>query len=331
MEGGLRVALDAMGGDYAPVATVEGAISAMQNEKLHITLVGKPEAIQAELSKFSYDKNRLTIVPATQVISMDEHPTAAIKEKKDSSMVVGLRLLKEGQADAFVSAGNTGALLAGATTIVGRIKGIERPALATLLPNEKGFSFLIDSGANVDAKPTYLVQFGKMGSVYMEHVMGIPDPRVGLVNIGAEKEKGNALVKEAYELMREAGFHFIGNVEARDIPAGAADVLVCDAFIGNILLKYSEGFSVGLLRMVRKELMGTLLSKLGALLAAGAFKNLKKSFDFSEIGGAPFLGLNALVVKAHGSSNAKAFKNAIKKAMEFYETGVIDLIAAAIK
>ena len=319
----ITVAVDAMGGDNAPSEMVKGAVAAANEFGFYIILVGMREKIEAELEKYSYDKSNIRIVDAREVIETNEVPTLAIKRKKDSSMVVGLSLLKDNIAGAFVSCGNTGALLTGATVIVGRIKGVERPALGTLLPNEKGFSFLIDSGANVDAKPSYLLQFGKIGSVYMENVLNIHNPRVGLCNIGAEKEKGNALTKEAFELLENSNLNFIGNAEARDIPHGICDVIVCDAFVGNIILKYSEGFAKAMMSLIKQELMANPLSKTGALLSKGAFKNIKKRFDYQEVGGAPFLGLNALVVKAHGSSNAEAFKNAIKQCGIFIERDIV--------
>lgn len=321
-----KIVVDAMGGDYSPEEIVKGAVEAAQKTDVNLILVGREDAVKSELEKYTYPKERIEILNATEVIGVDEAPTIALKRKKDSSIVVGLKAVKEGRAQAFVSAGSTGALLAGATLTVGRIEGIERPALATLLPNENGFSFMLDSGANVDAKPQYLLQFAQMGSIYMENVMGINKPRVGLINIGTEKEKGNALTKEAYGLLEQSGLNFIGNVEARDIPHGAADVIVCDAFVGNIILKYTEGFAKALFNMIKKEMMSSTLNKLGAAMSKGAFKNLKKSFDYSEIGGAPLLGLNALVVKAHGSSNAKAVSGAINQCASFISSDIITKI-----
>lgn len=325
-----KIAVDAMGGDNAPVEIIKGCVEALKELDVYLVLVGKEDIIKTELSKYSYDTSKIEIINADEVIGTDEVPTAAIKAKKKSSIVIGLNLVKSGEADAFISAGNTGALLTGSTVIVGRIKGIERPALGTLLPNEKGFSFLIDSGANVDSKATYLAQFAKMGSVYMENVIGINNPKVGLVNIGAEKEKGNALVKEAYELLENTDINFIGNVEARDISKGTADVIVCDAFVGNVILKFAEGFVKSILNMIKNELMSTFVSKMGALLCKNSFKNLKKSFDYSEIGGAPFLGLKALVVKAHGSSDYKAIKGAINQCKKFMDNDIINKIQEKI-
>lgn len=318
------IAVDVMGGDNAPVEIVKGCVDAIKKFDVKLALVGIEEKIKEELSKYSYDKDKIEIVNATEVIATDEVPTAAIKQKKDSSMVVGLNLVKEGKASALVSAGNTGALLTGATVIIGRIKGIERPVLATMLPNEVGASLLMDSGANVDAKASYLAQFAKMGSIYMESVMNIKNPKVGLVNIGAEKEKGNALTKEAYDLIEQSGVNFVGNVEAREISRGVVDVLVCDAFVGNVILKFAEGFAKSLLKMIKKELMSSLSSKIGALLSMKAFKNLKKSFDYAEVGGAPFLGLKGLVVKAHGSSDHRAICAAINQCIKFANSDFIN-------
>ena len=325
------IAVDVMGGDNAPKEIIKGAISALADERANILLVGKEDVIKNELSVYQpYPSERVKIVDGPEVIGNDEQPTLAIRNKKDSSIVKGLNLLKEGQAQAFVSAGATGALLTGATLLVGRIRGVMRPALGTLLPNEKGFSFLIDCGANVDAKPNYLLQFAKMGSIYMENIMKIDKPRVGLINIGAEREKGNTLTKEAYSLLESSDINFIGNVEARDLPFKAADVIVCDAFTGNILLKYTEGFAKAMLGMIKKELMSSVTSKIGAMLAKGSFNNIKKSFDYGEVGGAPFLGLKALIVKAHGSSDAKAIRSAITRCTEFVENGIVEKISESI-
>ncbi len=315
------VAVDAMGGDHAPLEIIKGAGESLENPNINIVLVGNEKIINEQIK--SFDRERITVVNATEVIEAHETPTKAIKQKKDSSMVMGLKLLKEGRVDAFVSAGNTGALLTGATLIAGRIEGIERPALGTMLPTKTGFTFLIDSGANVDCKPSYLAQFGKMGQVYMETVGGVKNPKVGLVNIGSEEEKGNALSKEAYPLLKDSGINFIGNVEARDIPGGAADVIVCDAFTGNVILKYTEGFAVAMFDMLKKDLMSSTLSKIGALMAKNGFRRFKKRLEYEEIGGAPFLGLNGLVVKAHGSSNARAIKSAIGQCTAFCENDFI--------
>lgn len=326
----IRIAVDAMGGDHAPEEIIKGCIEAVKEYEAKILLVGDPEVIQKQLAMHTYKEGYIEVVEAKEVITNDESPVAAIRQKKDSSMVVGLKLVKEKKADAFISAGSTGALLAGGTFIVGRIPGVERPALAPLIPNQKGFSLLIDCGANVDAKPSYLAQFAKMGSIYMENVIGVSKPRVGLINIGEEKEKGNALTKEAYDLIAETNVNFVGNVEAREVPHGKADVLVCDAFIGNVLLKYTEGFALSLFGIIKEELLKTTISKLGAVFAKSAFKRIKQRFDYTEYGGAPLLGLQGVVVKAHGSSNAKAIKSAVKQCIQFVGQEIVQKIESNI-
>ena len=326
------IAVDAMGGDNAPAEIVLGAVNASKEVNYRIALVGKEDVVKAELDKYQYDSDKIFIVNADEVIENCDTPTIAIKKKKNSSMVIGMNMLKNGEASAFVSAGNTGALLTGATVIVGRIKGVERPALGTMLPTEKGFTLLIDAGANVDAKPSYLAQFATMGSIYYENVIGVKDPKVGLVNIGAEEEKGNAVVKEAYGLLKEKkDINFIGNVEARDISRGEAHVIVCDAFVGNVILKLMEGFSKSLLRIIKKELMASIISKIGAVIASGAFKRVKAYFDYDEVAGAPFLGLKALVVKAHGSSDHKDIRGAILQCSKFIEGDIVNKIAEKLQ
>lgn len=326
MDKRIIVALDAMGGDLAPMETVKGAVEAVKKLNVDIKLVGPMDIVQAELAKYEYDKERISIVHASEVIGTDEVPTMAIRRKKDSSLVVALNLVKKGEADAIVSAGSTGALLTGALLIVGRLPGVERPALGTCLPNKKGFSFLIDSGANVDCKPKYLEQFAKMGSVYVENVFGMKQPRVALVNIGAEKEKGNALTKETYELLEQAeNINFVGNIEPRNIPFGEADVIVCDGFVGNTILKLSEGLAKTMIDIIKGEITKGMY-KFAAAMLKTPFRNVKKFMDSDEIGGAPFIGLKSLVVKAHGSSNAKAFKNAVRQCVLFTEADIIGKI-----
>ena len=320
----VKVAVDAMGGDNAPAEIVKGAVEAIQAEKkIKVFLVGKEEQVKAELAKYTYPQEQVEVVNATEVIAMAEPPVAAIRSKKDSSIVKGLYMVREGKCDAFVSAGSTGAVLAGGQVIVGRSKGVERPPLAPLIPTEKGASLLIDCGANVDARPSQLVQFAKMGSVYMENVMGIKKPRVGIVNIGAEEEKGNALVKETVPLLKECSdINFIGSIEARDIPAGAADVVVCEAFVGNVVLKLYEGVGATLISKVKSGMMVNLRSKIGALLVKPALKQTLKAFDLEQYGGAPLLGLKGLVVKTHGSSKAVEIKNTILQCLTFKEQDI---------
>ena len=316
-----KVAVDAMGGDNAPAEIVKGAIEAVnQNSKIKVYLVGKQNVINDVLSQHTYNKERIEVVNAEEVIDTAEPPVMAIRKKKDSSIVVALNLVKNNECDAFVSAGSSGAVLVGGQLIVGRIKGIERPPLAPLIPTETGCSLLIDCGANVDARPSHLVQFAKMGSVYMESVMGIPNPKAAIVNIGAEEEKGNALVKDTFPLLKNCpDIHFIGSIEARDIPTGYADVIVCEAFAGNIILKLYEGVGATLIKKVKAGMMTSLRSKIGALLVKPALKKTLKGFSLEEYGGAPLLGLNGLVVKTHGSSTANEIKNSILQCVTFKE------------
>lgn len=328
-----RVALDAMGGDNAPQAMVQGAVDAVAKRRdIKIFLVGQEDVIRAELQKYDYPKDNIEVVHASEVIETAEPPVMAIRRKKDSSIVVALNMVKRGEADAFVSAGSSGAVLVGGQLIVGRIPGVERPPLAPLMPTEKGVSLLIDCGANVDARPSHLVQFAKMGSIYMKNVIGIENPRVAIVNIGAEEEKGNALVKETFPLLKECeDINFIGSIEAREIPHGGADVIVCEAFVGNVILKLFEGVGAVLMSEVKKGLMTTLRSKIGALLIKPALKNTLKSFDASEYGGAPLLGLNGLVVKTHGSSTAKEVANSIIQCITFKEQNISNKIRESIQ
>lgn len=315
----VNVAVDAMGGDNAPEQIVKGAVEAVNaNREIKVFLVGKEPVIKEELAKYTYDMTQVEVVHASEVIETAEPPVMAIRKKKDSSIVKALYMVKEGSCDAFVSSGSTGAVLVGGQVIVGRIRGVERPPLAPLIPTENGVSLLIDCGANVDARPSHLVQFARMGSIYMESIMGIKNPRVGIVNIGAEEEKGNALVKETFPLLKECqDINFIGSVEARDIPAGVADVVVCEAFVGNVVLKLYEGVGATLIKKVRSGMMTSLRSKLGAWLVKPALKSTLKSFDVQEYGGAPLLGLNGLVVKTHGSATSIEIKNTILQCLDF--------------
>ena len=328
----VNVAVDAMGGDNAPVEIVKGAIDAIQESKeVKVFLVGREEVIKEELKKYTYNMEQLEVVHASEVIETAEPPVMAIRRKKDSSIVKAMYMVKDGTCDAFVSAGSTGAVLVGGQIIVGRIKGVERPPLAPLIPTEKGVSLLVDCGANVDARPSHLVQFAKMGSVYMESVMGVKNPKVGIVNIGAEEEKGNALVKETFPLLKNCPeINFVGSVEARDIPAGVADVVVCEAFVGNVILKMYEGVGASLIKKVKEGMMTSLRSKIGALLVKPALKQTLKSFNTDEYGGAPMLGLNGLVVKSHGSSKAVEIKNSILQCVTFKEQNINEKIKEKI-
>ncbi len=320
------VALDAMGGDNGTAAMVQGAVDAVKaNSEIKVLLVGMEDTIMAELSKYQYPSELIQIVNATEVITNDESPTLAIRRKKESSIVVGMKLVKDGEADAFISAGSTGAVLAGGIFIVGRLKGVERAPIGAIIPTEKGVSLLVDSGANVDARSSHLIQFAKMGSIYMKYVMGIDNPRVSIVNIGVEEEKGNALVKETYPLLDECSdINFTGSIEAREIPHGGADVIVCEGFTGNVILKLYEGVGATLISMVKQGMMATLRSKIGALLVKPALKDTLKAFDATQYGGAPLLGLNGLVVKTHGSSTAKEVKNTIFQCVTFKEQQITE-------
>ena len=318
------VALDAMGGDNAPVQIIKGAVDAVNgSDKVIVKVVGPEDVVNNELAKYSYDKERIIVVNATEIIETAESPVTAIRRKKDSSLVVALNLVKKGEADAFVSAGSTGAVLVGGQLIVGRIKGIDRPPLAPVIPTAKGPALLVDCGANVDARSDHLVKFARMGSIYMESVMGIDKPRVALVNVGAEEEKGNALVKETMPLLKECkDINFIGSVEARDIPTGYADVIVCDAFVGNCILKMFEGVGMTLVKELKDSMMSSFRGKLGGLLVKPAMKKVLKKYDATEYGGAPMIGLNGLVIKSHGSSDAKEIKNSIYQCISFVEADI---------
>lgn len=332
MDNYVNVAVDAMGGDNAPAEIVKGAIEAVnEDQRIRVFLVGQEQAVKQELAKYTYPAEQVSVIKATEVIEPSEAPVMAIRKKKDSSIVKSLGLVKEGTCDAVVSAGSTGAVLVGGQVLVGRSKGVERPPLAPLIPTEKGAALLIDCGANVDARPSHLVQFAKMGSVYMEHVIGVKNPRVAIVNIGAEEEKGNALVKETFPLLKDCpDIHFIGSIEARDIPAGYADVVVCEAFVGNVILKLYEGVGGVLINKVKSGMMTSLRSKIGALLVKPALKQTLKAFDLEQYGGAPLLGLKGLVVKTHGSSKAVEIKNSILQCIAFKEQRINEKISEKI-
>ena len=327
------IAIDAMGGDNAPAEIIKGAIEAI-NERadIKLRLFGDKDKIETELNKYTYNKEQIGITHTTEEISCNEAPAMAIKKKKDSSLVVAMKLVRDGKADAIVSAGSTGAILVGGQLVVGRIKGIKRPALAPFLPSKNGFSLLIDCGANVDARPEHLVQFAQMGSVYFENVMGKKNPTVGIVNIGTEEEKGNQLVKETYPLLRDCkNINFVGSVEARDIAKGGTDILVCEAFVGNVILKFFEGVAKTFLGCIKEGIMKSLRTKIGGMLIKPALKGLLKTFDVSSQGGAPLLGLKGLVVKAHGNSKSAEIKTALGQCITFKENSINEKIQDKIQ
>ncbi len=322
----VNIAVDAMGGDNAPAEIVKGAVLSLDKAKdLKVTLVGREDDVRAELSKYTYDPDRIEVIHASEVIEMAEPPVMAVRNKKDSSLVKCMYLVKEGKCDALVTAGSTGAFLVGGQIIVGRIKGVERPPLAPFIPTVNGRCLLLDCGANVDARPSQLVQFAKIGSAYAKKVCGIESPRVGIVNIGAEEEKGNALVKETFPLLKATPeINFIGSVEARDIPYGGADVVVCEAFVGNVILKMYEGVGSALLKSMKEAFMSTTRSKIGAALAKPALKKTLKAYDVNQYGGAPLLGCNGLLVKTHGSSKAVSITNSILQCKTFADQNIND-------
>lgn len=322
----MRIAIDAMGGDNSPKAAVEGAVQAVKEYDVQVCLVGVKEKILNYISEEDKSDERITILNATEVISNDDAPVTAIKQKKDSSMVVGLKQVKDASCDAFLSAGSTGAFLAGSLLKVGRIKGIDRPALSPLIPTVSGMCMIIDAGANVDCKPKNLQQFAIMGSIYMKKVMGIERPRVGLLNVGTEEGKGNELTKQSYELLKKLDLNFVGNIEARDVAEGKCDVCVCDGFAGNVLLKSTEGVAQTIFDILKSVFMKNTMSKIAAVILKKGLKEFKKKFDYKEYGGAPFMGIDGIMIKAHGSSDAKAVKNAIRQAKLFYDNKCLEII-----
>lgn len=322
----MKIIVDGMGGDNAPYAIVKGTIDAVNEYGIDVLIVGQESLIRAELSKYTYPAERVEILDASDVITNDEDPALAIRRKKESSLVKGFRALTDGLGDGIISAGSTGALLAGGLFIVKRIPGIERAALTSVYPTAKGLSLLVDAGANVDCKPEYLKQFALMGSIYMEKVMEHKNPKVGLVNIGVEEGKGNQQVKDAYDLLKSEKINFIGNVEARSLPSGDVDVIVADGFTGNVILKLTEGMAISIFSILKEKFTEDTKSKMGALLLKSKLKDIKSMMDYREIGGAPLLGTKMPIVKAHGSSDELAFKNGIRQLINFIDKDVVKTI-----
>lgn len=327
----MKIIIDGMGGDNAPASVVEGAVLALKEMPHEIVFVGQEEKIHEELKKYKYDESRVSVIDAREIISNDEAPVRAVRSKKDSSIVKGINMVKNGEGDIFISAGSTGALLSGGLFLLGRIQGIDRPALASIYPIIGGkASLLVDAGANSECKPNNLLEFGIMGNIYMEKVIGRENPRVGLVNIGTEAKKGNTLTKAAYDLLEQSNMNFIGNVEAREVPKGACDVIVTDGFTGNVILKLTEGLAWNILQVIKKKFTEGVKAKLGAALLIDKLASLKQEFDYSEYGGAPILGVKGPIVKMHGSSNANAVKNTILKGIPYVEENVVGTIQNSV-
>ncbi|MGI6728176.1 MAG: phosphate acyltransferase PlsX [Anaerovoracaceae bacterium] len=327
----MRIAVDGMGGDNAPIEIVKGCVEAANLISEEIIIVGDQKRIQKELNKYKYKQDQIKIVHAADVITNDEAPVRAVRTKTESSLVKGITLVKNQEADLFISAGNTGAIMAGGLFILGRTQGIDRPAIAATYPIlTGGVSLLVDSGANVECKPNNLLEFATMGSIYMEKVLNINKPKVGLINIGTEETKGTTVLKAAYMLLAKSSLNFIGNIEARDVPKGICDVMVCDGFVGNVILKLSEGLAWNILKQIKSKITKGVLSKMGGLLLSGKLKELKNEFDYSEYGGAPILGVKGALLKTHGSSDAKAVKNTILKGIPYVENHVVQIIQDSV-
>ncbi|MFL8673229.1 phosphate acyltransferase PlsX [Clostridioides sp. GD02404] len=327
----MKIVIDGMGGDNAPKSNVEGAVNAIKEYNVDLIITGDKDLLEKEFSNYEFDRNKLEIVHTTEIIENEDKPVKAIRSKKDSSMVVALNLVKEGKADAIISAGNTGALLAGGLFVVGRIKGIDRPCLCSAIPNVKrGMTLIADCGANADCKPKNLVEFAAMSNIYARKVLGLENPKIALANVGLEEGKGNDLVKRSYEEVKKLDLNFIGNVEAREVINAYTDIIICDGFTGNILLKSAEGVALSVMSLIKETFMASTKSKIGALLIKDDLRKLKSFIDYSEYGGAPLLGLNGGVIKAHGSSDAKAIKNAINQGIKFAKGKVVEDISQFI-
>ncbi len=324
----MRIALDAMGGDYAPATNVEGAVEAVKKIKdISIILVGQESELIKELKKGGYPHSRISIRHASQIVGMDESPISALRRKKDSSVRVAFDLVSSGEADAVVSAGNSGVVMATALYVLGRIPGVDRPAIATIIPTLKGRFVLIDAGANVDCKPNHMVQFAIMGEAYAKHIFNIKDPKIGLLGIGEEDVKGNELTRVVFKYLKSLHKNFIGNVEGKDIFLGDVDVVVCDGFVGNIALKISEGLAEAVTKMLKREIKKRTSGKIGYLFLKNAFRSFKKKTDYSEYGGAPLLGINKPCIISHGRSTSRAIKNAIKVAVDLHHKRIVEVIS----
>lgn len=328
----MNIMIDGMGGDHAPEEIVKGAVQAAKEISGTVSIIGREERINECLRALNWNGDNIEVVNATEVISNNESPAMAVRKKKDSSISKGMRMLKEGEVDAFISGGSTGALLSAGLLILGRIRGIKRPAIAAFFPKigMNDTSLILDCGANAESRPEYLLQYGIMGSIFVEKVKGIENPEVMLLNVGAEEEKGDPLHKESFELLRNADINFKGNCEGRDVPFGCCDVVVTDGFSGNVFLKSSEGVALAVMKRIKQKMTEGLVAKAGALLSYNKLKEIKKEFDYSEEGGAPILGLKGPVLKIHGSSKANAVYNAILKAVPYVEQDVTALIENAI-
>lgn len=324
----MRIVIDGMGGDHAPAEIVKGVVAAAEEIGDELFIVGEPDAIEKQLKKCKYEGDQIHVVPAHEVITMHDSPVKAIRHKKDSSLVVGLNMLKKGEGDMFVSAGNTGALIVGSRLILGRIRGIDRPALASIYPDMTGGDpcLLVDAGASSESKARNLLEYGLMGSIYVEKVWGRENPRVGLVNLGAEESKGTSVTKDAYQMLSGSHLNFIGNVEGRDVPKGACDVIVCDGFTGNVILKLTEGVSLSIFKLIKDTLRSNFKAMVGGALIKSKLSGLKDEFDYEEYGGAPVLGVSGPVIKMHGSSTERAVKSAILRGLPYAEENVVDII-----
>lgn len=327
----MKIIVDAMGGDYAPDTIIEGAIAAVKECKIEVILVGDEPRIRAILNKRRYDTDNISVYPAQEVIEMSESAAISVRRKRNSSIVVGLNLIKEGKGEAFFSAGNTGAVVCAATLSLGLLPGIERAGIAIIAPSLKGISLIIDVGANIDPKPIQLLQYGIMADAYLRYILGNPNPKVGLLNIGEEQSKGTEFLKEAYELLERSSLNFIGNIEGKDIFHGKSDIVICDGFVGNIALKVSESLAEAMQEFLKRHLRSNLLGILGMVLLRTSFLGFKRQMDYSEYGGAPLLGINGVVIIGHGRSNANAIKNAIRVAKEEVERKFNEKILEAIK